>query len=183
MLDECGDTPWKVKTPRGGMHLGYRKRKGTAVNNAVKIRGLDIDIRTDGGLEVLPFSTTEHGRYEFLGSGVIAVAELPVAKIGWTRERTRTQVGRAVEPPSDATFMERRATRWLETVARGSPAVSGQRGHDATFRVACKLIHYFGLGRDAAIRLLMTIYNPLCRPPWELKDIEHKVDDALKKRR
>ena len=34
-----------------------------------------------------------------------------------------------------------------------------------------------------AIRLVMTIYNPLCQPPWELRDIEHKVDDAMKKRR
>jgi hypothetical protein len=183
VLGFCGETPWKVRTPRGGVHLGYRKRKGVEVTNQVRIRGEPIDIRTDGGLEILPFSTTEHGRYEFLGPGLVAVADLPVAKIGWTRERTRRQVVQAIEPSPDATFMELRATRWLEAVARANPAVSGQRGHDATFRVACKLTHYFGLGRDAAIRLMMAIYNPLCRPPWELKDIEHKVDDALKKRR
>src|SRR5438309_2361040 len=51
VLAECGDTPHKLKTPRGGLHLGYRKRKGVAVANQVKIKGMPIDIRTDGGIE------------------------------------------------------------------------------------------------------------------------------------
>jgi hypothetical protein len=89
VLRHCGETPHKLKTPRGGVHLGYRKRKGVRVQNQVQIKGQPIDIRTDGGLEVIPFSETEHGRYEWLGSGLHRIADLPVAKVGWTRERPK----------------------------------------------------------------------------------------------
>jgi hypothetical protein len=50
VLSECGDTTHKVQTPRGGVHLGYRARKGVALGNKVKVKGLDIDIRTFGGI-------------------------------------------------------------------------------------------------------------------------------------
>src|SRR5579862_2635403 len=55
VLAECGDTPHKLRTPRG-LHLGYRRRLGVVLTNRVKVRGLDIDIRTDGGLEIIPHS-------------------------------------------------------------------------------------------------------------------------------
>jgi hypothetical protein len=182
VIRECGDTPHKLKTPRG-LHLGYRKRKGAVLGNQVKIKGMPIDIRTDGGLEMIPNSQTEFGRYEWIG-GLHPVAELPIAKIGWTRERVRQTVQRteAIEIV-DMDRMTRRAAAWLEVVARENPAVSGEGGHNATFRVACKLTHYFGLDRETAIWLLMTIYNPRCRPEWTRKEIEDKVDDAIRKLR
>src|SRR5947209_1230526 len=86
VLDECGDTPHRIRTPRGGEHLGYRRRKGVEVTNRVQLRGLPIDIRTDGGLELWPFSWTADGTYAFVGDPLVPLAELPVARIGWTRE-------------------------------------------------------------------------------------------------
>src|SRR5205807_1201300 len=47
VLRRCGDTPHKMRTPRGGMHLGYRKPPGVIVTNRVRINGMPIDIRTD----------------------------------------------------------------------------------------------------------------------------------------
>src|SRR5207244_3535255 len=106
----------------------------------------------------------------------------------WVHERTRRQVQTLVLDghSQSANFLEYRACCWLEKVAHESPAVSGQGGHDATFRVACRLTHRpdkgFGLDRETAIELLMRIFNPRCQPPWTLREIAHKVDDALKKR-
>ena len=65
MIEKCGETLHKLKTPRGGVHLGYRRRKGVELTNKVRIKGLDIDIRTDGGLEMIPNSVTTKGRYEW----------------------------------------------------------------------------------------------------------------------
>jgi hypothetical protein len=181
VLAECGDTPHKLKTPSGGIHLGFRKRKGSNVTNQVRIKGQPIDIRTDGGLELIPNSETEDGPYEWLGEGLLPISELPVAKIGWTRERTRRRVVQNIEAASDGGFMEFRATRWLEQV---DGAISGQGGHRATFRVACRLTHLpptgFGLGFEAAMRLMQTIFNPKCRPEWSDAELAHKVSDALK---
>jgi hypothetical protein len=61
------------------------------------------------------------------------------------------------------------------------PAVSGYRGHNQTFGVACGLVHKFGLGRDKAFHYLKRYYNPKCQPPWSDADIRHKIDEALKK--
>src|SRR5205807_1898621 len=102
---------------------------------------------------------------------------LPTFSPAWVyRRRTRVQVRELVA--GDPGFAEYRAARWLEKV---EGAVSGRGGHNRTFRVACKLTHYFGLDRDRAVRLMMAVFNPRCEPPWRLRDIEKKVDDALKK--
>ncbi len=67
-----------------------------------------------------------------------------------------------------------KARRYLD---RMPPAISGQSGHDQTFRVACVLCQGFGLSIDHA-RPLMLEYSARCQPPWTESDIEHKLRDA-----
>lgn len=69
-----------------------------------------------------------------------------------------------------------KARRYLD---RMPPAVSGQNGHDQTFRVACVLVQGFGLDRHEA-RPLMDEYSARCIPPWKESEIEHKLADAEK---
>ncbi|MGL4555392.1 MAG: bifunctional DNA primase/polymerase [Gemmataceae bacterium] len=182
VLAECGDTPHKLTTPRGGVHLGYRRRKGVTLLNQVKIKGLPIDIRTDGGLELIPASVTEHGEYRWLGE-LRPADELPLAKIGWTRERARQRARRAVTPlPAEAALgtdrqqLVRRARGYLATI---EGAISGQRGHDRTFRAACVLARKFGLSFAEAWPLLLE-WNEQCEPPWSEAELRHKLEDALK---
>jgi hypothetical protein len=177
VLEHCGDTPHKLRTPRGGVHLGYRKRKGSTVLNQVRIKGQPIDIRTDGGLEMIPNSVTPDGSYTWLGKGLFAISELPLAKIGWTRQRTRRRF-HAVTLDGEPGMMVRRARAY---VAKIPGAVSGQNGHRATFRVACILILKFGMSAQEAWPLLLE-FNERCEPPWTEKELRHKLEDALKKR-
>ena len=58
-------------------------------------------------------------------------------------------------------------------------AISGQGGHNATFRLACALIRKFDLDEEQAF-LVMNAWNALCDPPWSERDLEHKVRDAMK---
>ena len=177
VIEHCGDTPHKVRTPRGGIHLGYRRRQGVSVMNQVKIKGLPIDIRTDGGLEMIPPSATEHGRYEWLGSGLRAIPELPVAKVGWTRERTRRVVKELGIDETDAVI--RRARAYLSCI---EGAVAGQRGHDRTFRAACVLIQKFRLSFEQAFPLLKEWSDCRCEPPWSDAELTHKLRDAIRRR-
>lgn len=184
VLTECGDTPHKLATPRGGLHLGYRRRKGVRLLNQVKIKGMDIDIRTDGGLELIPCSATDYGEYRWLGE-LRPAAELPVAKIGWTRERARTRARRIVTPMPAETMRDadreqqiRRARAYLAAI---EGAISGQRGHDRTFRAACVLTHKFGLTFEEAWPLLLE-WNQVCEPPWSERELAHKLSDAIDKR-
>jgi hypothetical protein len=183
VLAECGDTPHKLRTPRGGIHLGYRRRAGVEVNNVVRIKDQPIDIRTDGGLELIPNSHTADGGYEWLGEGLLPTAELPLAKVAWTRERTRRRVTANILPVPGEDLMVRRALAWVACV---EGAVSGQNGHGKTFRVCCKLTHSppdgFGLTHEQAWPILL-LYNAVCEPPWSEKELEHKLSDAIRKRR
>jgi hypothetical protein len=62
-------------------------------------------------------------------------------------------------------------------VAKCSPAVSGQRGHDATFHVACVLVNGFALEGADALALLRE-WNGSCVPPWNDGDLIRKIKSA-----
>ena len=64
-------------------------------------------------------------------------------------------------------------------LAKLPAAVSGQGGHGATFRAACVLVIGFGLDRNQALAILRE-WNERCQPPWTEKELEHKVDDAMR---
>lgn len=70
-----------------------------------------------------------------------------------------------------------RARKYL---AKMPGAVSGQRGHDATFRAACVLVLGFGLSQVQALPLLSE-WGQTCQPPWSERDLLHKLADAAKK--
>jgi RecA-family ATPase len=66
------------------------------------------------------------------------------------------------------------ARRYLDKMP---PAVSGNGGHDQTFRVACVLTQGFGLNPAEAYPLMQE-YSARCVPPWTERDITHKLTDA-----
>jgi len=65
-----------------------------------------LDVRAEGGLALIPHSKTERGTYTRVGE-LLPPDELPVATIGWTRERPRRL--RPVELVNDRDVMIRRA--------------------------------------------------------------------------
>ncbi|HPV11366.1 MAG TPA: hypothetical protein PKW83_11930 [Verrucomicrobiota bacterium] len=62
-------------------------------------------------------------------------------------------------------------------IGKCPPAISGQRGHDATFHVAAVLWNGFGLGESETMALLSE-YNQRCVPPWSEAELIHKVKSA-----
>jgi hypothetical protein len=67
-----------------------------------------------------------------------------------------------------------RARRYI---AKCLPAISGQRGHDAAFNVACVLVHGFALAEADALALLKE-FNQRCLPPWNESELAHKIKSA-----
>jgi hypothetical protein len=76
----------------------------------------------------------------------------------------------------DIADLDKRIRAYMATMPE---AVSGQHGHDATFKVACTLIQGWALSVDEA-RPYLHAYNALCKPPWSDKELEHKLADAIK---
>lgn len=67
-----------------------------------------------------------------------------------------------------------RARQYLEKI---DPAVSGQAGHDATYRAASKLVVGFDLSPEEAYPLLAE-WNERCDPPWDEEDLWRKLREA-----
>jgi P4 family phage/plasmid primase-like protien len=69
-----------------------------------------------------------------------------------------------------------RARLYLDKVP---PAVSGQGGHNQTFKAACVLVRDFTLSPEEAMPLLKE-WNERCQPRWSEKELWHKLQDAEK---
>ena len=77
----------------------------------------------------------------------------------------------------DAPVLVERILRYLDQF---NPAISGHQGHDQTFDVACALVQGFALTPTQAWPYIDR-WNASCDPPWEKKDLWHKLQDAKTK--
>ncbi len=77
-------------------------------------------------------------------------------------------------PQTHPKKVQERARNYL---AKLPPAISGQRGHDATYHAACVLVQGFDLGADDAF-LLLSEWSATCQPPWSEAELRHKIEDA-----
>ncbi len=73
--------------------------------------------------------------------------------------------------------LEERAIAYLK---KCNPSISGQKGHNTAFRIACTIGPGFDLPPDVAFRLLRDVWNPTCQPPWSEKELRHKIEDAYR---
>jgi hypothetical protein len=80
-------------------------------------------------------------------------------------------------PPGSASPL----TRAKAYLSHCGPAISGQGGHNTTFRIACRLIKGFHLPEEQALQLLLSEFNPRCQPPWTEQELRHKVHQASEK--
>ncbi len=188
-----GELPETVvsNTGGGGRHLLFAPpTDGPRVTNSANRIATGIDVRADGGYIVAPPSLHASGRtYAWETrpvrpgdeasaggqAGTAALAPMPA----WLLERVRRRPVAPVATPARAAapLMDRvkRASAYL---ARMTPAVSGQGGHQATWRAAIALVRGFDLPAAVALDLLTSEFNPRCRPPWSQRELEHKVEGA-----
>lgn len=89
----------------------------------------------------------------------------------WSAQNAPVSEGSGARPATEL------AKLYLE---KAEGAVAGSGGHSNTFRIACVLVEGFGLSREDAIGL-MSEWNHKCQPPWSERELEKKVDDAIKK--
>lgn len=172
VVEKCGDTPHKVRTPGGGLHLGYRLRASVALKNRVKVKGLDIDIRTTGGIEVIPPSRTEKGAYQWLGEGLKPISEIPFGNVAWTREPKRKP---RPATPGDLPPGEGRIAN-PEAYCLRIKSVQGQNGSRALVRAVC-VLREARRTPEQAFDYLWKFWNPACaEPPWSEKEIRHAIE-------
>jgi hypothetical protein len=183
VLEKCGLKRAPIcRTPRGGYHVHVRVRRGMDLRRKIKVLGQDIDLLTGPSLSILPPHTNEAGvPYEWLTPGLPPIAELPIARLAWTRDRKRRRILTALVEDCDPASLLYRGRLYVDRFER---AVSGQKGHTTTFVSALKIVGFVRGDRDLAWQLLRYYNATKCDPPWrEEPELKHKLDDALQRAR
>lgn len=72
----------------------------------------------------------------------------------------------------------KKEARVLSYLSRCQPSISGKRGHDHAFRVACAVVKGFDCSEHEATRYLSD-WNSRCEPPWTDDELSHKVESAM----
>lgn len=159
-------TPVVVQTPKG-FHFFYR-HPGQHVKTC---QSDGFDIRGDGGYVVAPPSVVEGKPYRFhSGADQLFPAKLPLFDLRWVPE-TKTET---------VTAEMQQRIRNVEAYINAIHAVSGQRGHDKTFKVVCKLKDS-GMDELEAWTVLHRWNATNADPPWNDKELLHKLKSVYGK--
>lgn len=65
-------------------------------------------------------------------------------------------------------------------ISKMPPAIQGEAGSVALFKVALALVQGLGLSDGDAQSIIESDYNPTCDPAWSPEEIRHKITDARK---
>jgi len=175
----CSYTPFQVITAKG-RHFYFRDI-GLRITNRVRIGGAHIDGRFWGSYLVGPGSEhfTGHVYRPEHELTPALLDEVPSFDPKWIQtEELRMFPVRRIEPREDS-VAERimKCRRYLSHIY--SKAGSGT-SDKTLLRVASAPIQIFDLGRDTALALVMEWNDSNREPPWPLKRLEYKVDQAIK---
>lgn len=155
---------------RKGVHFYYRLGP-LEVRNSQKKDGYPYDVRGEGGYVVYPDSQVDGWTYKFVrGHGQVELVSLPLIRA----ELIPPAADRAKPIEDEHLRRVYRARLWIQKVPG---AVSGQGGHNATYRVACHLVQRFGLSVTEAMPLFLA-WNDTCKPPWSFHALSKKLNDA-----
>ncbi|HYV34141.1 MAG TPA: bifunctional DNA primase/polymerase [Gemmataceae bacterium] len=171
VMEKCGTTKVVSKTPSGGFHFWYRRRRGVHVGNRVNVRGHDFDLRAEGGYAIVPPSRTKAGKYEWLGAGLGAISELPLFKVSWTNKRTSRPVVKFGQQsgPSKSNITN------PEAYCLRIPSVQGQHGSCGLVRVVC-ILRDAGRSPEEVFEFMYQVWNPRCaRPEWSEQEIRRAI--------
>jgi predicted P-loop ATPase len=95
----------------------------------------------------------------------------------WLTRTSATQSLPYEPTPINHDVALKRARKYLEAMPE---SVAGQHGHTALFNAVSKLLFGFNLDADTVYTLIVSEYNPRCRPPWSDRDIRYKIDNAVR---
>jgi DNA-binding XRE family transcriptional regulator len=127
-IELFGDTPLKVQTPSGGMHL-YFQNNGESCENLRNNHGLEIDIKARGGLVLVPPSIRidgEHAgqRYEFVVGSWEDLRDLPQMRYLSPKQARKVPPKRPREPmPLGSVQLGRRNDTLFQILLREAPHV------------------------------------------------------------
>jgi putative DNA primase/helicase len=137
------------------------------------------EFRADGMQTVIYGTHPSGNKYTWNGNPPLSAnfseIKFPAGlKFPWDSKKQSPENSSDAFPLNDSSSIIARARAYI---AKMPPAIQGQGGDAATFNVAIKLVHGFGLTEEEA-KPLMLEYNARCIPPWDEKDLLNKLRRA-----
>jgi len=150
-----------VETPKGGQHLYFKCPDDKLANNARLIPGCDL--RANGGYVVAPPSVNGTGKqYKWLIDLKTSIASLPDAYLNHINKHINNNSYSYKENVTDSVTLFQQ----------------GRRDNDL-FHIANQLAK--AKTPENEIRQVLEILAKNCTPPFSLKEIDIKIDSALKR--
>jgi replicative DNA helicase len=135
----------RVSTPSGGMHIFLRAPKGVKIKNSVSdALGDGVDVRGHGGYVIVPPSSIEGTRYQFLTEGK-DFGDAPAWLVEKVRRKDREETA------------QRDVKKAPDTITRGSR-------NDKLTSLAGYLRHK-GMTEDELENMLLVLNQTRCKPP------------------
>jgi hypothetical protein len=171
-----------ARTRSGGLHIycahpgrGIRVRSAGPKGQLAKLLGdrPGIDVRADGGLVVLPPSLG----YSWIHDDDEPLVPLPtmwLAAINGAGDPPRPVLLATAPTCSD----ERKLARARGYLAKMPPSVVDHGGHDALWAAVIAMMWGFDLGESDVRSLIVSDFNPRCEPPWDERELDHKLAGA-----
>lgn len=158
-----------TKTAKG-LHIFYRIKDNQTIPSRVRIAGTQLDIRGECSYVVAaPSIHPETGqRYEKVETW--KPDGVPYFEETWIEE--------VLDGGNGNSFARTAQVEDGRGYIAHIQAVSGEGGHNATFRAACKL-RDAGLSEAEALAELIDWNGTNADPPWTVKELLHKVKDAF----
>lgn len=170
-------TPMRTRTSRG-VHYFF-KHPGGVIPNGVKLHGMPLDVRGDGGYVVAPGSLHQ-SRFIYLEEGDWGPLDsLPPFDPAWLG-KVPPPSAPAPSAPAPRLITSERETlikRAKAYMAKSAPAVEGQGGDARTYWACCTVLNDFGLSVEDSLESLAD-WNSRCVPPWDEKDLRAKLQSA-----
>lgn len=158
-----------VRTGGGGVHVYYQMPRDVEIRNRAGVLARKIDIRAEGGYVVAPPSHHSSGsEYQWIVSEPTLSNTLPLFNPAW------------IDSPSQLNDMTLPAVKPIRDVVNyimRIRAISGSKGHNSTFRAACKL-RDAGISQIEARKILLHWNLTNAEPPWSDAEILHKIASA-----
>lgn len=175
---------WRFRGGRPWPHFVYSWPYDWAPKSAaLKEVHAELDFLGEGSLSVMPPSLHKSGvRYEWTHGGPatdVPLSEPPAVLLEMLRTghyENRLRGGVVVEPAPRLDARE--LTRPAAYAEQCEAAVSGAGGRAQTFKVACKMVHGFGLSVHDAHRVLLAHWNGRCVPPWTDEELLKEIEGA-----
>lgn len=174
LLEQHGPLPTTptARTGGGGTHYLFAR---PPVGLAGKLApGIDLVSGARRYILAAPSIVSSGKQYQWITPPTVPLAEAPA----WLLEMGRRAVPQPIRPLAanlDRRSLLVRAHHYAEKI---DPAVSGEHGHDTTFRAACALVRKFGELSDDELMAALSDWNARCSPPWSERELLRKISQA-----